>query len=186
MSEPAEAQDKQIPSAVDLFAEMLKPRPKRAEYADSPEVQELGEEVIKKHSMIDASQARIKYLFKISEKSRTAGKCYKADKKWNFLTGYDYVVEMWHPWWSDATSFEREALMFHELSHIIRVETKKGIKWALRDHTIEAFHEEVDLYGAWSPQLQQLKEIFNARQTRESIGDIKISPVPASPEDFVE
>lgn len=184
MAEPAE--DKQIPSAVDLFAEMLKPRPKRAEYADSPEVQELAEEVIKSRNMIDASQARIKYLFKISEKSRYAGKCGKADKKWNFLTGFDYVVEVWHPWWSDATNFEREALMFHELSHIIRVETKKGIKWAIREHTIEAFHEEVDIYGAWSPQLQQLKDIFSDRQTRESTGDFSERKVVARPEDLVE
>ena len=159
--------EQSVPDAADLFQEILKPKPKKAEYADAPDVQEIAIKLISERNMVDAQQARVKYLFKISDKSKFAGRCSKADKKWKHLTGIDFVIEVWHDWWLGATDFTREALVYHELLHIGRQETKTGnIKWVTVEHPVEAFYEETKHYGAWSPQLQELQHILDSEKTQ--------------------
>lgn len=153
------------PDTDDLLAVLSQPKAvKKAEYRDAPEVQELAEEVIEELGLFDASLARIKYLFKVSDKSKTNGTCALAGAKWKHLTGFDYVVEVWFKFWEGSTREEKRALLYHELLHVERTETKRGTKWVLRDHPIEAFPEEVQQFGAWSPQLKALAEILNPQK----------------------
>jgi predicted metallopeptidase len=149
----------QLPADDDLLDAILQPKTgRKSEYADSPEVQEKAEAIIDTYGLIDASLARIKYLYKIAEKSKFRGKCALSGAQWKHLTGYDFVIVIWKQWWDQATDKEREALLYHELLHVERTETKKGTKWVLRDHPVEAFPEEVQQFGAWSPELVQLAE----------------------------
>ncbi len=127
----------------------------KTEYIEAPEVQALSEKLIEEYGFLDASMSRIKYLFKVSDKSKFAGKISKAGEKWKHITGYDYVMEVWRPAWEKGTPLERRALLYHELSHVLRVDTKKGNKWAIKDHPIEAFPEEIRMFGAWSSQLKE-------------------------------
>lgn len=148
----------------DLLAAILQPRTgKRSEYIDAPEVQEVAEAVVEEFGLFDASLARVKYLFKSAEKSKFRGQISLAGAKWKHLTGFDYVVEVWQQFWENASDPERKALMYHELLHVERTETKRGTKWVLRDHPVEAFPEEVQQFGTWTPELRQLAEIFGVK-----------------------
>lgn len=76
------------------------------------------------------------------------------------MLGYlpQYVVVINGPWWEQASAMEREALVFHELSHVKQAVDKFGALRFNRDgnpvfrivgHDIEAFGVEVQRYGAW-------------------------------------
>ncbi len=157
-----------LPKDDDLLDALMQPKgARKTEYADAPEVQELAEVVIEEFGLIDASMARIKYLFKRSDKSKTNGTISLAGAKWKHLTGYDYVVVIWDKFWDQAPISDQRALLYHELLHAERTETRKGTKWVLRDHVVEAFPEEVQQFGAWSPQLKMLAEIFQVGKKGE-------------------
>ena len=164
----------QLPADDDLLDAILQPKTgRKSEYADAPEVQEMAEVVVEEFGLIDASLARIKYLYKIAEKSKFRGKVSLAGAQWKHLTGFDYVVVIWKQYWDQATDHKRNALLYHELLHVERTETKKGTKWVLRDHPVEAFPEEVQQFGAWAPELVQLAEIFRVKMISATDGSKK-------------
>ena len=127
----------------------------KTEYVEAPEVQEQAEKMIDEYGFIDAGLARIKFLFKISEKSKFDGKIAKAGLKWKHITGFDYVFEVWKTFW-DTEPQNRNAMIYHNLSHVEREDTKKGIRWRVKEHPIEAFPDEVRMFGPWSGELQQM------------------------------
>ncbi len=132
-----------------------------AEYIDSPEVESLARKVIVEYEvdLHDCQDgAKIKYLFKVSEKSHYAGRCNKATGKWKYLTGMDYVVEIWQPFWNLANENQRQALLYHELRHVKKVITKDGeVKWGVLKHDVELFINEIKFFGYWHQDLVGLK-----------------------------
>lgn len=67
-------------------------------------------------------------------------------------------------WWNEADETSREALVWHELSHIkqetdafgdLRFDQDGNPKFGLVEHDVSAFHSEVARYGAWEPELQR-------------------------------
>lgn len=74
----------------------------------------------------------------------------------------DFLITLDLPWWEQASDREREALIWHELSHI-RQETDKfgelkfdrdgNPTFGLVEHDITAFRSEVARYGAWTPDI---------------------------------
>jgi predicted metallopeptidase len=143
----------------------------KTEYVEAPDVQALSEKVIEEFGFVDAGLARIKYLFKISEKSKYSGKISKAGPKWKHITGFDYVMEVWKPFW-DAEPSKLRALLYHELCHVKKEDTKKGTRWRLHDHPIEAFPDEIRMFGIWSPQLQSMMDAVQDHQaeTAQPVG----------------
>jgi len=130
-------------------------------YVDAPEVEALAKKLIKKFQLSDAEEAVIKFLFYKAEKSSFFGKCSRATGKWSYLTGYDYVIEVWKPFWDRSSDQTREALVYHELLHIQKQVTSTGkVKWVVRKHDVEEFLDVVREYGPWSTNLQSLEEIF--------------------------
>jgi len=130
-------------------------------YVDAPAVEALAKKLIKKFALDDAEEAVIKYLFYKAEKSSFFGKCSRATGKWSYLTGYDYVIEVWEPFWNRVSDYAREALVYHELLHIQKQVTAKGkVKWTVRKHDVEEFLDVVREYGPWSDNLQSLKELL--------------------------
>ena len=125
-------------------------------YVDAPEVEALAKKLIKRFRLSDAEEAVIKFLFYKAEKSSFFGKCSRATGKWSYLTGYDYVIEVWKPFWDRSTDQVREALVYHELLHI----QKGKVKWVVRKHDVEEFLDVVQEYGPWSANLQSLEEIL--------------------------
>jgi len=119
-----------------------------------------------------AAEAHIKFLKKLSDKSHYLGKCSRTTGKWAYLTGYDYVIEVWGDWWDSAQPQEREALLFHELYHIVKGETAQGkVKWGLRRHDVEEFHEVARIYGAWDSSLKHFEEQLRRHDDKRSEGE---------------
>ena len=124
-------------------------------YEESKEVNEIAKELIPKMGWLDLP--RIKFLVLIAERSSYLGKCSKATGKWRHLTSQDYVIEVFEKYWSTATIEQKQALLFHELLHIISKEKDDGtIVWGIRKHEVEEFLRVVEEYGAWSLPLVEL------------------------------
>ncbi len=146
----------------------------KTEYVEAPEVQEQAEKMIEDYGFVDAGLARIKFLFKISEKSKFDGKISKAGLKWKHITGYDYVFEVWKTFWETEPQ-NRQAMIYHNLSHVEREDTKKGIRWRVREHPIEAFPDEVRMFGPWSGELQQMIHAVDDFNTASKVEGEQVS-----------
>lgn len=145
---------------------------KSEKYSECVECEEIAKLLINKHPELleDASKAKIKYLKKSAEKSKFRGKCSRTTGKWSYLTGFDFVIEVWAEWWETATSVQKEALILHELRHITLTTTTSGKeKWVLRIHSLEEFLEVYKLYGAWCEELKDFEE--EAKERCESEED---------------
>jgi predicted metallopeptidase len=149
----------------------------KTEYVEAPEVQALSEKMIEEFGFVDAGLARVKYLYKISDKSKYAGKMSKAGPKWKHITGFDYVFEVWKTFW-DMEPGNRRALTYHELCHIKREDTKKGIRWRLNIHPIEAFPDEIRMFGTWSPQLQEMVQALDDHNSMPTSASAKVTMFP--------
>jgi len=128
-------------------------------YISDPRVDEIAAKVINevatKNEWDDIP--KIKYLVKVAENSRVNGQCSRATGKWKILTGFDYVIEVWSVFWDSASDSQKEALLFHELMHIISSEDEDGeITWRLQDHDVEEFIYVVKKYGIWNHALESL------------------------------
>jgi hypothetical protein len=138
-------------------------------YTDAP-IEEMANKLIEKYEELeDCFDAKIKFLFKESEKSSYIGKCSKATGKWKFLTGdLDYVVEVWEPFWNVATDKQKEALLYHELRHIEKKikendDGEETVTWKVRKHHEEIFADEIEHFGAWNDGLSNLMGAFLAQ-----------------------
>jgi hypothetical protein len=76
----------------------------------------------------------------------------------------DFLMIIDEAWWEQASDRDREALIWHELSHIKQETDKFGEPkfdrdgnptFGLVEHDVAAFKSEVSRYGAWSPDLQE-------------------------------
>ncbi len=152
---------------------------KNTKYDECPECEVLASELMQKYPEMlhDAQEANIKFLKKLSERSSYRGKCSRTTGKWAYLTGYDYVIEVWGEWWDEASLQEKEALLCHELRHIARVTTSQGkVKWVLRRHDVEEFLEIVNAYGAWEPSLRALSNAIKQYE-ENTLLKMKMSPI---------
>jgi predicted SprT family Zn-dependent metalloprotease len=110
----------------------------------------------------DLAKARIAFLFKKEIKDK-AGTAAKAGGKLQFLTSYDYTIEINWTAWRQMTAEQRVALIDHELTHCVYDHEKQ--KWVLREHDIEEFREIVDRWGLWHPALKTFGESVQSAQT---------------------
>lgn len=105
----------------------------------------------------------IKYLKLVSEKSNYLGKCSLATGKWKYLIDKEFVIEVWGKWWEQASDKQKEALLFHELSHIGFKDSDDGdVKWNIKDHDVEEFNEVVKRYGDWNGGITAFKNNLNS------------------------
>jgi len=140
------------------------------EYIDDKQVEEVGSKVLK---MFDyPEQPLVKFLKMISDKSNYLGKCSRATGKWKYLTDKDFVIEIWDKWWETANEHQKEALMYHEVSHIDFKEKDDEITWRLKRHDIEEFNDVVKKYGTWNEELI----VFKNNLGGATIGEIKKRP----------
>jgi len=154
----------------------LKQTKEKPELKEAAEVQELAARLIDKyHSHL--AEARIKYLFRTGEwlkKGRIVyGKAEKVPAKWNYLTGYDFVITINQEAWMTGTPEFREALLDHELEHCCKDEDKQGNpKWYIQPHTVEDFASIIRRHGLWD---DCLKLVNRAREEFEQISMLKPS-----------
>lgn len=74
---------------------------------------------------------------------------------------YEFIVEIAYDIWINVTDQQREACLYHCLSHMAveeDLENPLGYKCSLNRPDVPAsFRDEIDLYGAWHPTYDQIK-----------------------------
>lgn len=83
----------------------------------------------------------------------------------------DYVMVLDAAWWAEASDVQREALVFHELEHMVQATNRHDEPlftgdgkpmFALRPHDIEEFNSVVERYGAWLPDVSAFATALRA------------------------
>jgi hypothetical protein len=135
------------------------------EYREDKKIDETAAKIISNFKF--PVEPMIKYLKLISDKSTYLGKCSLATGKWKYLIDKEFVIEVWEKWWEGATDSQKEALLFHELSHIDYKDNDDGeVTWRIKDHDVEEFNEVAKRYGDWNGELTALKNNFLSRKEK--------------------
>lgn len=77
------------------------------------------------------------------------------------LYGDDLLVVVSEKWWAEADPRERRAGVYHALCHVwtaTEPETGETIGLRTSNHQVEAFHDELAHFGAWSPEVRSATE----------------------------
>jgi len=120
-------------------------------YVESKELDRLAQKVLKSNKSLDANKGcRIKFLIRKSGSSPYLGVCKKTSPLVKFLTGYDYIIEVWEGFWNKSNKKQKKALLLHELLHIqASVDSKGNQRWKIRKHDVEEFLKVIKKYGGW-------------------------------------
>lgn len=166
-------------AAADTFDDMLEAFSVPAEGAYHPAV--IAERLMTdpEHAHLRENEIRIAYLFRHESKTK-GGKCVLGSVheptcqgelrnlfEWLLerLFGYmpDYLMILDKGFWDSVVPITREALIWHELSHIKQKLDEYGAPRFNRQtgeaiyhivmHDIEEFNSTVARYGAWSPDV---------------------------------
>jgi len=103
---------------------------------------------------------RIAFLFR--EKHTTSkgriiyGSCEKVSDKNKVLNNKDYIIILSWDVWERLNYKQREALIYHELSHINIDDEDNNLNTV--GHDLEFFRKEYKLYGAWNIDLELLEK----------------------------
>lgn len=98
------------------------------------------------------------------------GKTSKESDKKKLLHGFDYIIELGADSWQELDGKQREALLTHEILHINAVEDEEaagGIAFGINQHDTEEFRRVIEVYGLWTPDLEELGRTIEARALRE-------------------
>ena len=119
-----------------------------------------------------ASHARIRYLWRRqgggSHGRVVLGRCHRASGMLRYWADCDFVISLSADHLRDmqATAYQVEALVYHELLHIT---TDMYGRLTLRGHDWEGFVLEILRYGLWKADLEQIGDAV--QQLRLDLGD---------------
>jgi len=134
------------------------------------------------HHNPKAVHANVCYMFRSKCAKRGGkvilGKTSKESDKKKLLHGYDYIIELGADAWQELDGKQREALLMHEILHIEATEDDDapgGIAFGTNQHDTEEFRRVIEVYGLWTPDLEELGKTMEARALRE--GKVVAEPV---------
>lgn len=93
-----------------------------------------------------------------------------------------FVVVIDADFWAGATELQREALIFHELSHIkqdvdeygaLRFNKEGAPVWRIVSHSLEVFNDEMLRYGAWKSDISEFLECAKTHATSQPVNKTK-------------
>lgn len=161
--------EKLVPVRRELIAALglpiLAAWPEESSFALAPQAEAIGRvliPVLHDHLNTPHPAARIAYLFRKEIKNK-AGVASKAGGKLQFLSDYDFTIEINWTAWRLMTAEQRIALVDHELLHCAYDFEKE--KWAMREHDVEEFREIIDRWGLWHPALRTFGQSVTTAQT---------------------
>lgn len=149
-----------IPSDVEFGSDFLK----------SDDIQEVGERIIReKLTALDDGEIIIDYAWKQkggrSSGNAVLGKCVKLSGPARYYAlGSHFLVWLAadHGRSHDFNDRQLEALIYHELCHIDRIEPEdadKPVTYKTRGHDFEGFLPELEQYGAWEETFQAMERV---------------------------
>lgn len=92
------------------------------------------------------------------------GQCKKGSDLDRSLHGYDFVILLNYEAWQSLDVKQREALMFHELTHAAVSKDANGeaktdeegrVVYRIRKHDLEEFREVANRYGCWKDDIRE-------------------------------
>jgi len=110
----------------------------------------------------ELGSARFKYICrnKAAKKhgEKVRGKAYKMSRMYEYLVGYDFIIEVALETWNDLNPSQRVALIDHLLSHCVGVEDERTgeMKWSVRPPEIQEFPEVAERHGQWNEGLIEM------------------------------
>jgi hypothetical protein len=135
------------------------------EYLDAEDLAAIGEALIKKQGGFGyLKELKIVYLWKEkggeSKGKAVLSRCQRPKGLLAKFCAADFIVWLAadHHRAFRSTRFQIEATVFHELCHTDYDEDKD--KPRLAGHDYEGFCREVELYGAWRPDLEKASKAF--------------------------
>jgi len=156
-----------------------------AEYSESQRVEDIARKLIPMYHQ-HLSKAKIAYVMKERPpekpgqkmtpprmgKKKAYGKATAVNPLWNCISGFDFVLEVDEVYWDILDLDGQEALVDHELCHMVMDE--KG--WYLKDHDVEAFIAEVQRHGAWRGGMAEFAEAVQLHLPLEGTGGQAAAP----------
>ena len=133
------------------------------EFWKATEVEEIADKLIGS-SMTYLTNVPIGYLFRekaVTTQGKTRlGYCAKQPAGTEVLHGFKYVITIAHDQWNKLEASQKEALVYHELRHIVIGEDEKtgDTKYSVNKHDVEMFFDELQKYGPWKADLAILME----------------------------
>lgn len=131
------------------------------DFIDAPDIAETAAALIERHGsrfghLRGQFALRVAYRWKraggVGGGKATLGKCVKASGLLLAETGTDFYIWLGadHCEYFSLTAYQVEALVFHELLHTGDDDARKA---KIRPHQFEGFIPELEVYGAWSTDL---------------------------------
>ena len=134
-------------------------------YIDAVELKDLAKKIYDKKPELPIQTAAIKYLFskstppKIGSGQKVA-QLVLVKGHYRYLTGIDYIVEIWQEAWTPLTPYQQEAEMLNVLLYAeIKEDEDGGRTWSKRKPPIDGFFPEaITEYGVdWNPALKAME-----------------------------
>ena len=155
------------------------PKPEELEKEDkfsfAEDVHDVAARVIDKwHS--DLAEAKIVYLFKDVDTWNSKGKTVfartcKAPEQWQFLAGCDLLVIVNKKVWERLDYKQRDALIDHELCHVLKdIDEKGNPKWSMVTHDVEEFAAVIQRHGMWMDELKKFMRVAQQMTIEELHG----------------
>ena len=108
------------------------------------------------------NELSIKYLWKKSG-GKKLGACAKPSGLTGYFAGCDFVIWLAydHVIEKGLTRYQVEALVYHELLHVnYDYDSNDNLKPVLYDHEFEGFKEEIEFYGFWRENIEDIGKAF--------------------------
>lgn len=145
-------------------------------FLEDQSLAELGDELINEYSDFrDIQNAKIVFLWKMkggkSGGKLILGKCQKPSGLLKHFSNADFVVWLAadHANQIQITNFQIRALLFHELKHA-DVDPESG-EYVTVGHDFEGFKREIEVFGFWKPDIQQISEAFRRTEQGQLFGE---------------
>lgn len=114
--------------------------------------------------------AKIKYICRNRAAKRAGvpvpGNVYKMSGKFEFLTGYNFIIEIALEVWNDYNEQQRIALVDHLLTRCTGEEREDDgeIKWKVRPPEVQEFPEVAERNGQWNESLVEMEKCLRIKE----------------------
>jgi hypothetical protein len=130
-------------------------------YCDADVVEQIARRLIPVYHP-EIATANIKFVFKTKTSMKhgrpVLGSAKRVSGIWNYLTEYDFLLEIAMTEWGPMPLEQREALVDHLLERCTGIEDEKDagapMKWSVREPDVHEFSSILGRRGAWNADLQ--------------------------------